>query len=437
LKFIVYSRLALQTGYEPIERTVMATKKKTAAPKNLTLDEIRQAIVKADARRLDPALDQESRQAIEETCLTLREAERLAINDMETGLVKGFEQCAGSVRLQAKEIRALTTRMNRIPKVLGTTETVIKECVKVLKAIASWTLVLLLIVCSSACASMTKAQLKRVTNMAGMVDSISAGPGQVFEMLSQVRTGRGIYYAASLSQPDMVLRELSSLYTQGVKDEKLARKAYVPQNVLASYVRALKALSADTRWKSPGTDMRGIGRNIDSLFIAYNKLEWVDKEDRIETGTAREAGKSAGWLTEQYVKRRQRYLVKKMLVQGDTVVKVCCDSLIAILKSPEMAKLIDYESQRLDDDFKAYLQSRTSAEPLELPASIEPYRDYMDLKDKLAQASALKKNSISWLQSFAKAHHALLDEMDKIATYQELSDALFELSEQTLAITGL
>ncbi len=52
-------------------------------------------------------------------------AESKAIADVETGLVKGFDDCVDGVRLQAKEIRSLTARMNKVPKVLGNTQTVI------------------------------------------------------------------------------------------------------------------------------------------------------------------------------------------------------------------------------------------------------------------------------------------------------------------------
>lgn len=405
----------------------MSTNRKTTPKEKqpLTLQEIREAIVKADAQRLEPGLDQESRLALEDACLTLRMAESKAIADVETGLVKGFDDCVDGVRLQAKEIRSLTARMNKVPKVLGTTQTVIKECVKVLKAVAQWAtmIAMMLYVCS--CATMTKAQLSRVNSLAGMVDSVSAGPARVFDILAGVRDVRGTYYSASFSNPAVALAGLNDMALQDISDEKISKKADVPNSVLKSYISALKTLSADTRWKSPGSKIEGIGRSVDSLFMAYNRMGWVDDSDAITVGTARQVGKSTGWLTQQYVKRRQRYLVKQMLVQGDTVVAGCCDSLVAVLKSPEMTDLIDFEEKRLEDDFRAYLTARPDA-------GTAPYRDYLDQKRQLQQAAAMRKNSISWLQSLKRAHHTLLEEMDKHATYDEVSAALFELNSQLL-----
>ena len=45
-------------------------------------------------------------------------------------------------------------------------------------------------------------------------------------------------------------------------------------NLQAKNIRALKSVSSETRWKQNGTELRGIGRNMESLAIAYNKLDW-------------------------------------------------------------------------------------------------------------------------------------------------------------------
>ena len=123
----------------------------------LRLEEIRTALAKADAERLSAGVSAQERELMEEACVTLREAERRAIVNAETGLVERFRESAGSVNLQAKRIRALVTKLNKIPKGLDTVESVIKECVKVLRAIAMWCTMLFLLVFMGSCASMSKA----------------------------------------------------------------------------------------------------------------------------------------------------------------------------------------------------------------------------------------------------------------------------------------
>lgn len=388
---------------------------------DLSLSEIRRALASADAQRTEKELTQEERQVLEQTCVTLRDAERSAIVDAETGLVKGFQKSAGKVNLQAKEIRAIVTRMNKIPKVLDSTEKVIKECVKVLKAIAGWVLMLILM---AGCSTLSKSQLKRINSFASAQDSIGTGPRAFFSILADVRQERGLIYAASLTDTETHIHELNAMAKAAVREEQASAKANICFDILSSYARALKSLSADTRWKQYGTELRGIGRNMDSLAIAYNKLDWGTI---YEPGLGKELGKTGGYLTEQYMKRRQRKLVMDMLTVGDTIVTACCDALIASLKSDQFTELIDNEEQGLESDYRAYLNSMRAQDRF---PEMAVDRTYLCQKAQIETARSLRRQSITMLQSLRKAHKALINEMDKSRSYSEISDDLFELNTQ-------
>ena len=198
----------------------------------LRLDEIAQALAKADAGRMDRQLSQKDRETMEQACVTLREAERRAIVNVETGLVEKFRESAGSINLQAKELRALVTKMNKIPKSLDITETVIKECVRVLKAIALWCTMFFLIIYMSGCGSMTKAQLKRVNSLAVVSDSAVTGPGSVLRMLNEVNMERGLIYAASLNTAQARIQELNGLADAQTQLSRLADKSDLCVNIL-------------------------------------------------------------------------------------------------------------------------------------------------------------------------------------------------------------
>ena len=386
------------------------------------MDDIANAIAKADAGRMDPELSKQDREIMEQACVTLREAERSAIVDVETGLVERFTQSAGSVNLKAKDIRALVTRMNRIPKSLDITETVIKECVRVLKAIALWCTMLFLVVYMSGCSSMTKAQLKRVNALTVVSDSAVVGPGSIFRTLDDVRMERGLIYAASLQGTDTRIRELNGLADAASRQSRLADKADVCVDILDSYIRALRSVSNEARWKRNGTELRGIGRNMDSLAIAYNKLEWGTL---YEPGIAKQLGKTSGYLAEQYSKHRQRKLVRGILEHGDTLVDACVKSLVEGLKSAEFKSLIENERTGLENNYRAYLNSSALAGTAPLP---EFDRAYVENRLKLEQAESMRRQCITTLQSFNRAHHALLKEMDNPRTYTEFADELFELN---------
>lgn len=385
----------------------------------LSLAEIRRAIAAADAERTQKELTPEERQVLEQTCVTLRDAERSAVTDKETGLIKGFSDSAQSVSLQAKKIRETVARMNEIPKVLDTTETVIKECVRVLKAIATWVLCLVIL---AGCSTLSKSQLKKISSFATVQDSLL--PAAIFQTLDDVRLERGLIYSASLTDTESRIHELNSLAEATVKQEKTSAKANVCFNILSSYASALKSLSADTRWKKYGTELRGIGRNIDSVAIAYNKLDWGTLYD---PGMAKNLGKTSGYLTEQYMKRRQRRLVYDVLVTGDTIVATCCDALIAGFKSADFLELIDNEEEGLENDYRAYLNSM---QVLDRAPAADFDKVYLTEKAQIEKARQLRKKNISMLQSLKKAHAALVREMDKPRTYSEYSSDLIELNGQ-------
>ena len=398
---------------------------------SLQLEEIASALSKADAGRMSPELSIQDREIMEQACVTLREAERSAIVNVETGLVERFTQGAGGVKLQAKNIRALVTKLNKIPKSLDITETVIKECVKVLKAIATWCTILFIMIYMSSCSSMTKAQLKKVNSLAVVSDSAVCGPGSVMRLLDEVRLERGLIYAASLRGTEPHIQELNGLADAVSEQSKLADKADVCISILDSYVRALRSVSSESRWKQNGTELRGIGRNIDSLAIEYNKLDWGKLYD---PGIAKQAGKTSGYLAEQYGKHRQRRMVKSILEHGDTLVTACCNSLVAGLKSDEFKSLITNERTGLESNYRAYLNSVSLSGTCPQP---EFDRIYIENRLKVDRADALRRQCITTLQSFNRSHNALVKEMSNHRTYSEFSEELYALSTQVLAITEI
>lgn len=396
----------------------------------LRLDEIASALSKADAGRMSPELSPEDRVIMEKACVTLREAERSAIVDVESGLVQKFTDSTGSINLQAKEIRALVTRMNRIPRSLDITETIIKECVKVLKAIALWCTMLFIVVYMSGCSSMTKAQLKRVNSLAVVSDSAITGPGSVLRILDQVRLDRGLMYAASLQGTDTRIRELNGLADATAQMSRLADKSDVCIDILSSYVRALRSVSSETRWKQNGTELRGIGRNLDSLAIAYNKLDWGTL---YEPGIAKQIGRTSGYLAEQYGKRHQRKTVQGMLTHGDKLVDECVQTLVSVLKSDDFKSLIDNERQGLENNYRAYLNA---ASLNGITPSTDLDRLYIESRLRVEMAEQTRRRCITMLQSIGRAHSALVKEMQTRRTYSEFMDELFELNRQITAYSS-
>ena len=177
--------------------------------------------------------------------------------------------------------------------------------------------------------------------------------------------------------------------------------------------------------------VRTLLRNLDSLAIVYNKLDWGIM---YEPGIAKQVGKTSGYLAEQYGKHRQRRIVKSILEHGDTLVTACCNTLVAGLKSDEFRSLISNERTGLENNYRAYLNSTSLAG---VQAQPEFDRIYIENRLKIEKADALRRQCITMLQSFNRAHTALCNEMNNRRTYSEYAEELYNLNTQVLAISNL
>jgi hypothetical protein len=395
---------------------------------SLTLKEIRDLLQEVEEKRTDPAISNEERILLEESALSLKAAERAAILDIEQQIIDSFENQCNDTLLQSKNIRELVTKLNRLPKVLNTTESVIKECVRVLTLIANLTMTLILVLFVSGCATMNKAQLERINTLAFSCDSISATPTAIFNNLSEIRHERSLMYVASLTDTDNRIKELNAIAAFEQKEEKSAAKAVLYSKVLDSYVKALQSLSSPTRWRQSGVELRSLGRNTDSLITAYNALGWGEP---IEFDHSVQVAKTGGYITENIYKRRQYKLVKEMVESCDTIVSSCCNALIAILKDDNIKILIDNEESGLETDYKSYLNAMNLAG--RIPDQLYD-RKYLALKEKIIETKHIKTKCINNLHTFRKAHHRVLQEMQKQATYSEFYNDISELTSQYVSI---
>ena len=279
----------------------------------------------------------------------------------------------------------------------------------------------------SSCAVLTKSQLKMVTNLTVASDSVAVAPRVIFDELATVRLERGLFYAASLTSAEAREKEINALAVASIADEQLVNRADVYINVLNSYLRSLRSISADARWTSEGTEWRGIGRNIDSLIIRFNQTELANVE--IPVGWAKLSGQYAGYMSENYARSRQAKTVKEFVAEGDTLVKACVDGLIELLRKGEMEDLIENESEGLKSNYEAYLH-RVESSGLIPDISID--RDYIVLVKRVDKAKKTRSRCVTALQSLKRAHGKLVVELEKRKKTDYIFEELLELN--TLAL---
>ena len=395
---------------------------------SLTLAEIRAALDDVERQRAREGITVEERLALEDASMTLRAAERSAVTDLQNDVIKEFKADTENVSLQAKHIRETVARMGKLPKVLDTVEGVIKECSRVLRLIAKFTLLLVCVYMAVSCATMSKSQMARIKSLTLASDSVSPAPSIIFSELAEVRLERGLLYAASLDGVDNHLVELNSLADGAMTDDRLSGKANVYISVLNSYLSALRSLASESRWKSNGTQLRGIGSNVDSLLYEYNKTDWGNP---VRTGFAKQLGRTTGYISEEIGRRVQYKEVRRVVETGDSIVAQCCDSLIKILSRDEVEQLIVNEEKGLESNYRSYLNAVTRHGVF--PTNAED-RNYVALRIRCADIRTVRKSCVSALTSLKKAHHKLLSDKDNNKSYDEYMADLQNLSEQSRAL---
>jgi hypothetical protein len=279
----------------------------------------------------------------------------------------------------------------------------------------------------TSCAVLTTSQLKQVNNLTVASDTIVVTPKIIFDELATVRLERGLYFAASLTSANARGKEINALATASLTDEQMVNRTEVYVNVLNSYLRALRSISATARWSDYGTEWRGIGRNIDSLILRYNQTDLFDT--KIPVGWAKLSGQYMGYLNERFMRVRQTKIVKSFVTEGDTLLSACVDGLIDLLKKGDLIELIENESEGLKNNFNAYLHQLELAG---LPADFNADRKYVELVKRVEKAKYTRGRCVTALQALKRAHAKLVEELKKKQNVDFFIDELIELN--TLAL---
>lgn len=280
-------------------------------------------------------------------------------------------------------------------------------------------IVLIALCAAVACSPLSKAQLGAVQELALKSDTVSRSPEVLFREMSRIRLERGLFYAASLSSGDARCAELTAVAVAAADDGILVGKAKGYVDVFNSYLRALRSISSDQRWKGVGTQVRGIGLRVDSILYRHNSLGFGEED--LPVGYARLAGRVMGYVSEEVMQTVQGVAVRNTVIAGDTLVSASCDSLIAILRSGEMNELIEHERESVKDNYSAYLSAMELAGQ---PVPVEYDRHYVELLMKADNLPDIRNRCVSALRSLKKAHSALAE--DFAAGEEDISGDLHE-----------
>ena len=293
----------------------------------------------------------------------------------------------------------------------------------------------------SGCAALSKSQMSTIRSFATSCDSFAKYPGAMFTEMAQIRAARGCFYAASLNDPLLRIRELNSLSTSLSADLALAKKMDISFEILNTYQRALKSLSHENRYVNTGREFRSLGRNLDSLVNKYNLL---DISNPLPLGIGKAVGKIVGYGAELVVRNVQARAVREYVIEGDSLVSAVSLAIADILSSKSVVGLVENEAKGLEANYLSYLRSGKR----EVPGGLEETgatavtggrdftgdREYLILLGRVNGLTKMRTGTISAAKFLARAHHKIAVEIIKRKKISQLFLELKELDDELYAL---
>lgn len=265
------------------------------------------------------------------------------------------------------------------------------------------------------CASLSKRQKDEIQKWSTVCAEFSAYPSQVFKSMADFRKERGVFFAASLSTPQLRIEELDALHKAWVNDYRLSGKMDAVAEAMGAYARSLDALSHPNRHEEFGLLARSLGRKLDSLIVRYNECSLTEP---LPLGYGTAAGRSLGFLGNIWIKHRQAKALKPLITAADTLIGSLTASIITVLNDDMVRSFLTNEEAGLRQNYLSFLQHEEGTPDQD--------RQYLKMLRTLDDVRELRRKSASAARSLRKAHARLNAGMNK---EPQLSDILLELDQ--------
>lgn len=274
------------------------------------------------------------------------------------------------------------------------------------------------------CASLSKTQIKSVQTFYKLTDSVTSSPVKIWSSLNDVRVDRYILSVSTLSNNKLLIDEIDSIRVSWKKNNKIGDKLEQSFELMNAYSYALTLLASPEKWESSGRGIKSLGRNIDSLIIRYNSLGF---KYELPSGYGKSISRALGYSAETYFKHRQIKLLRRFIVQGDTIFARLCDNLYETLNSDSFRLLISTEKKGVRDQFHNYANLKQNrGEYLSFLETKEFYR----MSSQIEEAENLRISCCRRLKSLKSAHNRLSKEIQQRKRVDELLNDIYRLSDE-------
>lgn len=240
--------------------------------------------------------------------------------------------------------------------------------------------------------------------------------------LSNIRSKRGVYFANTLSTPNLHLNELDNIYNQQKIDEVNSTLFQNSFTMLSLYSTMLLKLSSNSYNEDLYDNIKELEYGLENLITINNQLT----SSNIPTGFINIAAKISFLSGKYYIGHNQNEEIKRLVTSSDSLITDISNNIVFHLKSDNLNSIIENEHMMLSRNYLSYIQQNKQT-------SVYSDLDYILLKNNLDKIKALKEKLIISVTNLKLAHNIMAVEVNKKNTtldnINQLKELLITMSE--------
>lgn len=240
--------------------------------------------------------------------------------------------------------------------------------------------------------------------------------------LSNIRSKRGVYFANTLSTPNLHLNELDNIYNQQKIDEVNSTLFQNSFAMLSLYSTMLLKLSSNSYNEDLYDNIKELEYGLENLITINNQLT----SSNIPTGFINIAAKISFLSGKYYIGHNQNEEIKRLVTSSDSLITDISNNIVFHLKSDNLNSIIENEHMMLSRNYLSYIQQNKQT-------SVYSDLDYILLKNNLDKIKALKENLIISVTNLKLAHNIMAVEVNKKNTtldnINQIKELLISMSE--------
>lgn len=275
---------------------------------------------------------------------------------------------------------------------------------------------LLFLVLMTSCRSVSRNQLNELHRFAGKTAGFSAFPETIMQGIAEIRESRGVWYAASFTDPQQHISELNAIVRERIGDEKIPGRIKIVFRILDEYSKGLSVLSSDIPFKSQAILFENLGADLDLLTVQYNR---ISGDNPLPTGVGAVLTKSMSIASGVLLANRQLKLLKGFVTRADTLVAEMCDKMIIFLSAEGLSHLIEAEETGIQESFRFYYTKIPNA-------PVRSDKDYILLMKRVGELKELRNLTIRVAGNLKIAHKMLKINLQRKKNLTEVAACLFK-----------